>query len=72
MLSRNDVCKRLGEHYSRKFNGVVWAVFDDSRRSYLIRGSGLPSAPEVRHLYPHGWELLDYIRPTEARKLIAA
>ena len=70
-LTRKEVATRLSEHYSRKFNGNVIAVYDASRRVYEFSGSGLPAHPDLKEQYPNGWSLLDSVKPTEARKLIA-
>ena len=68
-LSRKDVSERLGKFYSDKFNGHVWAEYDETKRAYCIRGEGLPAHPDMRATYPNGWSLLDYIRPSRAREI---
>jgi hypothetical protein len=70
-MTRKQVSERLGTYYSRKLNGTVWASFDHGKRAYCIRGEGLPAHPDQAHRYPNGWSLLDHIKPTTARELIA-
>lgn len=68
-VTREQVCKALAKHYSNKMKGKVWAGYDASKRSYYIRGDNLPAHPDLRELYPSGWSLLDYIKPSQARKV---
>lgn len=70
-MTRAQVCEQLANYYSKKLNGKVWAHYDASKRAYCIRGEGLPAAPALRHLYPNGWSMLDYIKPAQAREKIA-
>lgn len=71
-LNRKQVARKLGEYYSAKFTketgrpAKVWSYFDEFKRAYVIRGENLPS-----NISEHGWSLLDYVKPTKARKLIA-
>lgn len=69
-MTREQVIKRLAEHYSELFEGKVWAGYDDSKRAYYIQGEGLPAKPELRDMYPNGWSLLSYLKPSEARRVI--
>jgi hypothetical protein len=69
-MRRKDVEAALAAHYSKKFRGKVWCIFDTSKRAYCIRGENLPAARKLRKVYPNGWSLLDYINPTKARQLI--
>ena len=68
--TREQVAKALGEYYSKKFNGKVWSVWDEQKRAYSICGEGLPAHPDLKDNYPNGWSMLDYVKPSEARKLI--
>lgn len=68
--SRQDVEKRLAEHYTEKLKGKVWCAFDESKRAYAIRGEGLPAHPDLKEQYPKGWSMLDYIKPTQAYKIL--
>ena len=69
---RIDVEKALAEHYSAKFGGDVWCLWDDSKRAYNIRGEGLPPAPEMVSTYPNGWSLNDYVTPGKAMTRLSA
>jgi len=67
MLNRDEVARRLSLYYSERFSGHVWSDYDGMKRAYVINGSGLPSHPSSPN---PTWELLDYIKPTEARLLV--
>jgi hypothetical protein len=71
MLTRKVVESALAAHYSQKFAGNVWALYDVSKRAYVIQGEGLPAAKNVQQLYPKGWSLLDYITPADAQNIAA-
>lgn len=74
--TREEVSKQLGEYYSSEYERItglpskVWSYFDESKRAYCLRGENLPSHPDLRAQGRNGWSLLDYIKPTEARRLI--
>jgi hypothetical protein len=70
-MNRAQVVSALSCHYSKKFGGNVRSGFDEAKRAYYIRGESLPAAKELQHLYPNGWSLLDFIKPTRARVLVA-
>lgn len=72
MLTRNQVIAGLAAHYSKKLGGKVWAGWDDEKRAYYIQGEGLPPHPDLKAQFPNGWSLLDYIKPTAARTLLAS
>jgi len=69
-LTREYVAKWLGLYYTRKLGGKVWSSFDTSKRAYEIRGEGLPAHPDMKAQYPNGWAMLDWVKPTEARRLV--
>jgi hypothetical protein len=69
-MKRIQIIEKLAEHYSRKLNGKVWAAWDEQKRMYSIRGEGLPAHPDLQSQYPNGWSMLDYISPSDARKLL--
>jgi hypothetical protein len=70
-VNREQVAKGLAAHYTRKLNGPVRANFDDSKRAYCIHGTRLPAHPDLVKQYPNGWEMLDWIKPAQARAIIA-
>jgi hypothetical protein len=75
-MTREQVAEKLGEYYSNKYtkNGKpakVRSFYDESKRAYAIQGSGLPAHPDLQDQYPHGWSLLDHVKPREARRLIS-
>lgn len=73
MLTREQVANGLANHYSVKFQGDVWSYFDNAKRVYVVRGEGLPAKYTFTgELAINGetWSLLDYVKPTEARRLI--
>lgn len=77
--TRKQISEMLAKYYADKFKrdtgqeyaGKVWVYFDESKRAYCLRGEGLPAHPDLRDMYPNGWSLLDYVKPTEARALVA-
>lgn len=72
-LTRKRVSELLTAYYRDKFRnygtytGTVYVLFDDSRRSYCLRGEGLAPHPDLAATYPNGWSLLDFIPPARAR-----
>ncbi len=71
MSTRSEVSAFLAGYYSGKLNGHVWCAYDDTKRAYCIRGERLPAHPDLAHLYPRGWSMIDYVKPAKARALIA-
>ena len=71
LTRRSHVIAALEAHFTKRFNGKVWADFDPDKRKYYIRGEGLPAAKELRDRYPNGWSLLAYFTPREARAQLA-
>jgi hypothetical protein len=70
MKSRDQIVKALAAHYSAELKGKVWAAYDETKRQYSIRGENLPAHPDLASLYPNGWSLLSYIKPSQARQLL--
>lgn len=68
-MNREAICEAVAAHYSAKFNGKVWCLWDDDVGKYCIRGEGLPPAPELAATYPNGWSLLDHLSPSKALKI---
>lgn len=71
MKTRADVSAWIAAHYSAKFNGAVNCAYDETKRAYCIHGGSLPACPEMAHMYPRGWTLLDYIPPAKAQAMAA-
>lgn len=69
-MTRVQVASKLSEHYTAKLGGKVWCSFDLRHKGYCIRGESLPAHPDMQHLYPNGWSMLDYIKPNKARELV--
>lgn len=73
-LTRKQVAERLAAYYSNKLNGNVSSVYDEQKRAYEIHGHGLPRKYDLdgNPAQPGAtWTMIDYIKPTEARRLIA-
>lgn len=66
---RSRRIEKLAQYFTAKFGGKCWAGYDDSKRKYYISGENLPAAPELTHLYPNGWSLLDYFSARQVDKL---
>ena len=70
-LTRNEVARRLTIYYRARFSGgSLWVSYDDMKRAYCVRGSGLDPHESMRANCPNGWSLLDYDKPSKARELV--
>ena len=70
IASRSEVSAFLAGFYSHKLSGKVWCAYDDGKRAYCIRGEGLPACAELRHQYPRGWSMMDWVKPAIARHMM--
>jgi hypothetical protein len=68
-ISRNEVIQALAEHFTKRFNAPVHAMYDDFKRKYNVYGSNLPAHPDMRSQYPNGWSLSQDLSAAEAREI---
>ena len=67
--TRQSRINKVSAHFTAKFGKKCWAGYDEQKRKYFVRGENLPAAPEVAHIYPNGWSLLDYLTAKEVDAL---
>jgi hypothetical protein len=80
-MNREETASGLATYYREKFAqdtgrtpaeyAGLWVSWDQSKRAYELRGEGLPAHPDLADAHPNGWCLIDYVKPTEARRLLA-
>lgn len=68
-MLRTEVIAALSAHYSAKFGGKVWAGYESPHKGYYIRGDKLPAHADMKHLYPNGWSLLDFVPAAKAQAI---
>ena len=69
-LTGQSLANEYAKVLTRKLKGKVWCTYLGGGWIEM-RGDGLPSHPDLRSQYPHGWSLLDRVRSGKARQAVA-
>lgn len=64
--THDQVSRLLADLYSTRFQGRVNCEWDSERHAYEISGSGLQPHPDLKELFPNGWNLLDFLPEEKA------